>query len=193
MRADLTRVVVLDPDQATIKLPENADQLEARCRAEDAGLVIIDVGPAFLGQRLKSISEEDIRRFFAPLRAIAERLRVVVVVVAHLNKNTTAGAQQRIMGGVAWRNAARQVLIVGPPPGQDPRETGERLVAVEKNNYTPGPFAPAHACARRPSRRSGPRATTPWSSSRRPSGTATGTTPRRSSRPPAVRTSATSR
>lgn len=98
-------------------------------------MLIIDTGPAFLDAGLKSNNEEDVRRFFAPLRAMAERLRMVVIVLAHLNKDTTRSSGQRIMGGAAWRNVPRQVLLVGPPPGEDPRETGERLVAVEKNNY----------------------------------------------------------
>lgn len=135
MGADLERVTILDIDATGLTLPSGAERLEARCRAESAGLLVIDTGPAFLDPGLKSNNEEDVRRFFAPLRAIAERLRLVVIVLAHLNKDTTRAAGQRIMGGAAWRNVPRQVLMVGPPPGEDPRETGERLVAVEKNNY----------------------------------------------------------
>lgn len=135
MGADLGRVTVLDIDGAALTLPSGAARLEERCRAEGAGLLVIDTGPAFLDRGLKSNNEEDVRQFFAPLRAMAERLRMVVLVLAHLNKDVTRASGQRIMGGAAWRNVPRQVLLVGPPPGEDPRETGDRLVAVEKNNY----------------------------------------------------------
>jgi RecA-family ATPase len=145
MGADLSRVTVLDPEEATIRLPDDGDLLLAHCSREQAGLVVVDVGPAFLGGRLSSNSDEDIRKFFEPLRAIAERLRAVVIVLVHLNKDVKSSAQHRIMGGAAWRNVARQVLVVGPPPGCDPRESSERMVAVEKNNLAPPPLAATYA------------------------------------------------
>lgn len=141
MGADLTRITVLDIDGEPLTLPSGLDRLEARCREDDAGLLIVDTGPAFLDAGLKSNSEEDIRRFLAPLRAMAERLRMVVIVLVHLNKDSGRAAGHRIMGGAAWRNAPRQVLMVGGPPGEDPRETSERLVVVEKNNL--GVYPPA--------------------------------------------------
>jgi putative DNA primase/helicase len=141
MGADLDRVTVLDIDALPLSLPSGGDRLEARCRDEDAGMLIIDTGPSFMDPGLKSNSEEDIRRFLAPLRAIAERLRTVVIVLVHLNKDTTRSAGHRIMGGAAWRNVPRQVLLVGAPPGEDPRETPERLVVVEKNNLGAYPAA----------------------------------------------------
>jgi len=141
MGADLDRVTVLDVDAAPMTLPSGIDVLEARCRAEDAGLLVIDTGPAFLDPGLTSSAEEDVRRFLSPLRTLAERLRMVVIVLVHLNKDTNKSAGHRIMGGAAWRNAPRQVLMVGASPGEDPRETSERLVAVEKNNL--GVYPPA--------------------------------------------------
>lgn len=141
MGADLDRITVLDIDAEPFTLPSGIDRLEARCREEDAGLLVIDTGPAFMDPGLKSGYEEDIRRFLSPLRTLAERLRMVVVVLVHLNKDTTRSAGHRIMGGAAWRNAPRQVLMIGAPPGEDPRETGERLVVVEKNNLGVYPAA----------------------------------------------------
>ncbi len=141
MGADLERVTVLDIDGELLTLPSGLDRLEARCRQDDAGLLIVDTGPAFMDPGLKSNTEEDIRRFLAPLRGMAERLRMVVAVLVHLNKDSGRAAGHRIMGGAAWRNAPRQVLMVGGPPGEDPRETCERLIVVEKNNL--GVYPPA--------------------------------------------------
>jgi hypothetical protein len=160
MGADLQRVILLDPNAAPLTFPSGAEALAQRCRAEDAGMLIVDTGPAFLDRGLRSNTEEDIRRFLAPLRALAEELRAVVLVLAHLNKDATRGARQRVMGGVAWVNAPRQVLMVGPPPGEDPRETGERLVAVEKNNL--GVYPPAVAFRLAPATDEPSRAVVAW-------------------------------
>ena len=160
MGADLERVFVLDPEEAGMTFPSGADRLETRCRVEGAGLVVIDTGPAFLDRDLSSNNEEDVRRFIAPLRLLAERLRLVVIVLAHLNKATGMSAGHRLMGGVAWRNAPRQVLLVGAPPGQDPRETGDRLVGVEKNNL--GVYPPAFAFRLAPAPEDATRAVVAW-------------------------------
>ena len=160
MGADLERVLVLDPDQAGLTLPSGLERMEAICGAEDAGLVVIDTGPAFLDRGLMSNTEEDVRRFLAPLHQMAVRLRLVVIVLVHLNKDTAKSAQHRIMGGAAWRNAPRQVLMVGAPPGEDPRETGERLVAVEKNNL--GVYPPAMAFRLSPAPDDASRAVVAW-------------------------------
>ncbi len=109
----------------------------------DAGLLVIDTGPAFMDALLRSNSEEHIRQVLVPLARLAERLDLIALVIAHLNKAVGAGAGQRIMGGAAWRNAPRLVLLVGAPPGQDIHETGDRVVVVEKTNL--GVYPPAHA------------------------------------------------
>jgi hypothetical protein len=73
-----------------------------------------------------------------------------VAVIAHLNKAVGMAAGQRIMGGAAWRNAPRLVPLVGAPPGQDIRETGDRVVAVEKTNLGAYPRAQAFRIAPSP-------------------------------------------
>jgi hypothetical protein len=99
----------------------------------DAGLIVIDSGPAFLDAGLKSNNEEDIRRMLRPLGALAERRELLVVVLAHLNKGQ-GSAGHRVMGGAAWRNAPRLLLMVGVPDQQHPSETDQRMIAVEKSN-----------------------------------------------------------
>lgn len=143
MGANLERVLILDPDRAQMTFPSGAEALEVVSRQVDAGLVVIDTGPAFMDHGLSSNAEEDVRRFLGPLKQLAERLRLVVIVLCHLNKAAGADARRRVMGGAAWVNAPRQVLIVGTPRGEDPRESGSRLVAVEKSNL--GSYPPAVA------------------------------------------------
>lgn len=160
MGADLERVFVHTAEEIALTLPSGGPLLADRCRQEEAGLVIIDTGPAFLDRGLKSNNEEDVRAFMAPLRALAEEQRLVVLVLAHLNKDTSRDSRRRIMGGSAWVNAPRQVLLVGAPPGADPRDTGERLLVVEKNNL--GAYPPALSFALTPAAEDPSRAVVRW-------------------------------
>jgi hypothetical protein len=109
-------------------------------RAIDAGLVVIDSGPAFMDAGLKSNSEEDIRRMLRPLQTLAERCELPVIVIAHLNKGQGSGGN-RIMGGKAWRNAPRVVLMVGTPDRLHPSETSQRILVGEKSNLGRVPVA----------------------------------------------------
>ncbi|MEQ8834778.1 MAG: AAA family ATPase [Longimicrobiales bacterium] len=142
MGADLDRVQILNPDRAgSLTLPRDGDQLAEYCDARAVGLIVVDTGPSFLDRGLSSQREEDIRAFLVPLQRIAQRHRAVALVLCHLNKATAANSRHRVMGGAAWVNAPRLVLLVGAPPGADPRETGDRLLAVEKSNL--GVYLPA--------------------------------------------------
>jgi len=143
MGVDLERVKVLNVDSDegdAFTLPSGLGKLEEACKEIDAALVVIDTGPAFIDPGLKSNNEEDIRRMLRPLRGLAERLGLLVVVLAHFNKgNGSAG--QRIMGGAAWRNAPRLLLMVGVADQKHPSETSERMLVVEKTNL--GKYPPA--------------------------------------------------
>lgn len=142
MGADLDRVHILNPDRAgSLTLPRDADRLAEYCDARDVGLIVVDTGPSFLDRGLSSQREEDIRAFLQPLQRIAQRHRAVALVLCHLNKATASNSRHRVMGGAAWVNAPRLVLLVGAPPGADPRETGDRLLVVEKSNL--GVYPPA--------------------------------------------------
>jgi RecA-family ATPase len=127
MGADLDRVLVLsdtgDGEAPPLTLPPGADRLEQACRFLDAALVVLDTGPSFLDPGLKSNAEEDVRRFYRPLARLARELRLVVLVVCHLNKGAVV-ARHRVTGSAAWVNVPRSVLIMAPPPGEDPLSAG---------------------------------------------------------------------
>ncbi|MEQ9093054.1 MAG: AAA family ATPase, partial [Miltoncostaeaceae bacterium] len=139
--ADLNRVHDLDPDGAGLSLPRDEHQLEGVVAELGIGLVIIDPASTVMDEDLNTNREEHIRRFLVPLQRIAHAHGALVLVLAHLNKATGADSGQRMMGGAAWRNAPRLVLLVGAPPGQDPRETPERFMLVEKSNIGSYPHA----------------------------------------------------
>ncbi len=141
MGADLERVLILsdagDGDTPPLTLPSGESRLEEAIEFVRAVLVVIDTGPGFLDSGMKSNSEEDVRRFYRPLIRIAREHRLVVLVICHLNKGSDV-ARHRVTGSAAWVNVPRSVLIMGPPPGADPLETPERLIAVVKANLIGG-------------------------------------------------------
>lgn len=141
MGADLKRILILsdagDGDTAPLTLPSGADRLEEAIRSMNAALVIIDTGPGFLDRGLTSNAEEDVRAFYRPLARIAREHRLVVMVLGHLNKGG-GSARQRVTGSTAWVNVPRSVLLMAPPPGDDPLETPERLIVVTKANLIAG-------------------------------------------------------
>lgn len=146
MGADLDRVVLIDHDDeewADVSLPGDLDRVEEECHRADAGLLIIDSGPAFLDQGLSGNAEADIRTLLRPLARLAERRDLIVLVLVHLNKKTGTTASTRVMGGAAWRNAARTVLFMTTPEEANHRTTDERLVIVEKSNLGIYPRAQA--------------------------------------------------
>lgn len=141
MGADLERVLILsdagDGETPPLTLPSGAARLEEAARFVDAALIVVDTGPGFLDPGLKSNAEEDVRRFYRPLIRMARELRLVVLVICHLNKGSDV-ARHRVTGSAAWVNVPRSVLVMGPPPGSDALETPERLVAVVKANLIGG-------------------------------------------------------
>lgn len=149
MGADLERVAVLtesaEDEVSALTLPSGAARLTAAARVMHAGLVVIDTGPGFLDGGLKSNAEEDVRRFFRPLARLARELRLVVLVLYHLNKGSDGAARHRVTGSAAWVNVPRSVLIMGAPPGEDPLETPERALVVVKGNLIAGKMPEAVA------------------------------------------------
>ena len=95
-------------------------------------LVVIDPVTAYLGG-VDSHKNAEIRGLLAPLGAIAERHRVAVVAVTHLNKSGGGPAIYRAMGSLAFAAAARAAWAVSKDK-DDPRR---RLLLPIKNNIAP--------------------------------------------------------
>jgi putative DNA primase/helicase len=75
----------------------------------------------------------DVRRVMTPLGKFAEKHKLAVVIIMHLNKNDASGADNRISGSMAWRDLARCVWFVVP----DKRVAEGRLFLPNKQNGAP--------------------------------------------------------
>jgi hypothetical protein len=66
------------------------------------------------------------------LARLAERRRLAVLQIAHLNKEPSSDIYLRVNGSTAFYNAARLVLTVTPDPAEPELQ---RIVAAHKFNY----------------------------------------------------------
>lgn len=141
--ADVNRIVALEAIRSigdkgresarTFDLSRDLAALEAAIQSvEVCRLVVIDPVTAYLGG-VDSHKNADIRGLLAPLGTIAERHRVAVVAVTHLNKSSGGPAIYRAMGSLAFAAAARAAWAVSKDK-DDPRR---RLLLPIKNNIAP--------------------------------------------------------
>jgi len=109
-------------------IPLLEDQLKAlpSCR-----LVVIDPISSYMGN-VDSHKNSDVRGVLAPLADLAQRYRVAVIGVTHLNKGN-GKAIYRTMGSVAYVAAARAVWGIV----EDEDNPGRVLMLPVKNNLAP--------------------------------------------------------
>lgn len=138
--ADTCRVHIVasatKPDgtgRKTFSLKTDVDLLEAK--AKEIGcvrLIIVDPISAYMGGADGNGNVET-REVLEPLADMANRLRIAVVAVTHLNKGGSGGNQSalnRFAGSIAFVAAARAAFAVI----EDPEDDERRLLLQAKNN-----------------------------------------------------------
>jgi hypothetical protein len=96
-------------------------------------LVVVDPISNYLGSA-KMIDEQKVREVLTPLKEIANRRRVAIVCVMHLNKKVELDAIHRIGGAMAFVGVARMVWLCAPKPAEDGTESDELLMVKIKGN-----------------------------------------------------------
>lgn len=134
--ADLERVHVWNLNVRDLVLPDGIDELARHVHITGARLLILDPLAAFLSSKTDTHRDAGIRGVLRPLHVLAERERLAILGILHVNQAQGGDVAVRVSGSGAWINAARSALVFGPPPDTeegDPR----RVVAVAKSNYAP--------------------------------------------------------
>ena len=130
----LTSVVRADGKHDFPSLLKDVEVIEAAARKHSAALVIIDPLMAYLNAK-DSYKDADVRQVLAPVCAMAERVRVALLVVRHLNKGSDMKAIYRGGGSIGIVGAARSAFLVAP----DPEDEGRRILACVKSNLCAKP------------------------------------------------------
>lgn len=120
-------------------LGRDLDALEALIVKTKALLVVIDPLNAYLGSQTDSYKDSEVRALLAAVSDLAARQGPAIVGIMHLRKGD-AQAQHRILGSVAFGNAARLVLGVGyaDPKKRDSADP-RYLVPLKQNICAPAP------------------------------------------------------
>jgi putative DNA primase/helicase len=105
----------------------------------DVRLVVIDPISAYLGSTDSHVNAK-VRSLLSPLAELASGLRVAVLGVTHLNKNTSS-ALYRATGSIAFVAAARAVWLFA----KDPDDPGQRLMLPGKMNLAPDQMGLSYA------------------------------------------------
>ena len=99
---------------------------------KDCKVIIIDPLSAFLGGKIDSHKDSDVRSVLAPLVELAEENQIAIIAIMHLNKNISSKVVYRGMGSIAFTAAARTVWLVSTDPN-DP-DSKRRLLTPVKHN-----------------------------------------------------------
>jgi len=121
VNADLSRCVVVDAAiekdesglvrERAFSVKKDLAKLEAVLReVPDVRLIVIDPITAYMGG-IDSHKTSDVREFMAPLGQFAEKHRLAILGISHLNKSSTQEAMQRINGSLAIVAAARAAFV----------------------------------------------------------------------------------
>jgi putative DNA primase/helicase len=100
-------------------------KLERRCKeVGDVALIIIDPIMSFIGADTDTNNDASTRYALWPLKALAERLGVAVILNSHTRKGASGDLQDLIMGSTAFAGVPRALFGLLP----DPRERSRRLL-----------------------------------------------------------------
>jgi hypothetical protein len=129
--ADTKKVAVL----ADVNIPRDIDQIEEAIREIGAKLVVVDTITDFVSSNL--LSNQAVRKALRPLRDLAERTQVAVVMLRHFNKKGSGKALLRGGGSVAITGMARSQLKLY----KHPDDLHLRVLLQDKSNL--GPLSPS--------------------------------------------------
>ncbi len=95
--------------------------------------VVIDPIGSYVGGSTDTYRDNEVRHVLNPLKELAEKRELAVILICHLGKSKHLTADQNILGSTAFSGLARVSLHVQP----DPKNEGSSLLLPGKNNLSP--------------------------------------------------------
>ena len=124
-------------DGVVLRLPADADLLEATISKIGAKLVIIDP----VASIMHATTPLGIRSAIEPLVMVSRRTGAAIILVRHLNGREGASARQRGLGGSTLANVARVSYLLATHPDDGDSAGGQRILAPIQFNVGPAPRA----------------------------------------------------
>jgi hypothetical protein len=117
-----------------VTIPDDVEHIEDVVHQVDAQLIVVDPLPAAFGSEVKTGIDHLVRRALTPVRDLAERRRLAVVLVRHWNKQASVtNLLYRGGGSIGIIGAARAGFAVAP----DPEDPTQRVLIPVKTNLAP--------------------------------------------------------
>ena len=129
--ADLKKVFF----RKDIAIPDDLDQIEKAIRANGAKLLVVDTITDFVNG--SEGNNKAVRRALRPLRELAERMQIAVVILRHFTKKASGKSLLRGGGSVAITGVARSQLKLYKHP------TDEHLRVLIQDKSNLGELSPA--------------------------------------------------
>lgn len=125
------RTRILEMNKRQFSLATDLPKLEAMIEEFRFGCVIIDPLYDFVGGKIDTNRENEMRRLLWPLAELADRHSTAIIVVIHLNKNSDAPALDRITGSRGIGAKVRAIYGVAIDP--DDPDQGSVFVRMKNN------------------------------------------------------------
>ena len=124
--------VVRNGQERAVTIPDDLPLIEEAVERISASVVIIDPVSAFWSPDVRTHIDTEVRRALNPLKDMAERLDVTVILVRHLNKTHGGNALYRGQGSIGIIGACRCGLMIG----EHPNDESIRVLAPHKTNIS---------------------------------------------------------
>lgn len=138
-QADLKRIHFLESvrpvkmENREVRLDMDIPAIERQLEANpNIRLMIIDPISNYLGD-VSMVAEQEVRSILIPLKRMAEKFSIAIVIVMHLNKKADLDAISRVGGAMAFIGVARCSWLFSRNVQEDAPE-GEDVTPVERKN-----------------------------------------------------------
>lgn len=114
---------------------EDVQAIKKACESVDGKVLVIDPLMGYLGGKINSHKDQDIRRVLSPLAKMANETGIAIIIIRHLIKSDSNNSIYRGGGSIGIIGAARSALLVA----KDPENENRRILAGIKSNLAPLP------------------------------------------------------
>ncbi len=109
--AECSYVNVIDESEESLSMID--ERLEAAIMKTKARLVVLDPIQGYLGANVDMHKANEIRPVMKSLSLVAQRYNCAIVLIGHMNKNSSGKSSYRGLGSIDISASARSVLLVG--------------------------------------------------------------------------------
>src|SRR5215213_10043991 len=117
-------------NERIVSIPEDIPLIEDAVVRVGATLVIVDPLMAFFSPKVDSHKDQGVRQALTPLKEMAERKGVAILLIRHMSKQDARNALYRGGGSIGIIGAARSGMLVE----QHPDDEDLRVLAMVKSN-----------------------------------------------------------